>query len=78
MGRVSRILKAASESGKELAPTGLEPQSKPAAESEASSRQADTRADSNDLTRLMACWARMPAHFKQTILTLVEVTEASK
>jgi len=78
MGRVSRILKAASESGKEPAPTGLESPSRPAAESESSSRQPDTRADSNDLTRLMACWARMPAHFKQTILTLVEVTEASK
>lgn len=78
MGRVSRILKAASESGKEPTPTGLESQSKSAAQSDSSSRQTDTRADSNDLTRLMACWARMPAHFKQTILTLVEVTEASQ
>jgi hypothetical protein len=78
MGRVSRILKAASESGKEPAPTGLEPLSKTPPQVDSSSRQADTRADSNDLTRLMACWAQMPAHFKQTILTLVEVTEASK
>jgi len=77
MGRVSRILKAASESGREAPPTGLEPAARAAAEA-SPQPLPDTRADSNDLARLMACWAKMPAHFRQTILTLVEVTEASQ
>lgn len=76
MGRVSRILKAAGDRGKEHIPTGLE--GPPKALEASSSAQPDSRTDSDDLSRVIACWTKLPAHFKQTILTLVAVAEATK
>jgi hypothetical protein len=61
VSHVSRILKAASENRPDALPVGLD--KKPAV-AEA------------DLQRLIACWPRMPIHYKQTILTLVEVLES--
>jgi hypothetical protein len=63
MGRVSRILKAV---------TDKEPGTK-ASGTESSLPHADP-----DLPRLIACWSAMPPHFKQTILTLVELVEAKR
>jgi len=61
MGRVSRIMKAVTEKASETRPTGPEG-TVPAADA--------------DLSRLIACWMHMPPHFKQTIMTLVEVVES--
>jgi hypothetical protein len=73
MGRVSRILKAVSEKPKEMPATGLEPLAKSALAP--APAPAPSPPDSADLARIIACWPRMPRHFKETILTLVEVTE---
>jgi hypothetical protein len=62
MGRASRILKAITEKGSASKPAG-----------DAQLPHADP-----DLPRLIACWSAMPMHFKQTILTLVEIVEAKR
>jgi hypothetical protein len=31
-----------------------------------------------DLLRLQACWSALPPHFKQTIMTLVEIVESKQ
>jgi hypothetical protein len=61
MGRVSRILKAATDRSSEARPAGLE---------------RELAVSDPDLPRVIACWSVMPPHFRQTILTLVEVVEA--
>lgn len=62
MGRISRVLKGAS-AGRSNAPP---------------LRQINIWAFDDDLARLTACWPHLPAHFRDTILSLVEVTEAHR
>ena len=71
MGRVSRMLKAISEKPKSAAPAGVEKAARRAGRDTGGN-------DPGDLARVIACWPRMPGHFKQAILTLVEVVEAAK
>jgi hypothetical protein len=63
MGRVSRILKAVTDKGTDTKTGGSDPHLP----------HADP-----DLPRLIACWSAMPPHFRQTILTLVEIVEAKR
>lgn len=63
MGRVSRILKAVTDKPAEARSPALE---------------RDLAATDHDLPRLIACWSAMPPHFKQTVMSLVEIVEAQR
>jgi hypothetical protein len=73
MGRVSRIMKAVSDKPKDTSASSAEKLGKAAAFGNAAAGP-----DADDLARLLACWPRMPKHFKDTILALVEITEGTQ
>lgn len=63
MGRVTRMMKAATVKGPE---------------GKADGPGRDSSATDPDLPRLLACWGAMPPHFRETIMSLVEVVESKQ